>query len=420
MKAVVLAAAVLLSLALVGAAQAATYHIGADQQYQTIQGLLEEVTPGDNDVILVHSGTYPAFRIETGGGSRPETAPVIRAYDMNDRPVFDAAGASNCCEFQQGEGKWYALEGVEIKNATFRGVFNIECGLVLRHCYIHDCHDGFMGGMHNSSAETPGYLIAEYNEFARNGSGAYAHQLYVQEYWTIFRGNYIHDNTGGCAYKDRSRYSLLECNYIEQGPGAGYTIELCGCDADAAPSYTQSAVMIGNVVTKKKGANPWLFVANIRSEGGAEDHLNTGVLYLINNTFYTEDHTGPMLGTDQGSVVYADNNIFHSATSKKIVEQVMDATGPGEFGPSHNNWVTNGMETPKEFVGTISGDDPGCVKVAWQAGDFHLKEGSPCINAGRQDAAPAANLEYAHPRGCTFRVPDGKVDVGAFERGEGL
>ena len=35
---------------------------------------LAEVTPGDGDVILVHPGTYPAFRVRAGGGSTPETA----------------------------------------------------------------------------------------------------------------------------------------------------------------------------------------------------------------------------------------------------------------------------------------------------------------------------------------------------------
>jgi hypothetical protein len=414
MRALPLLAALALSL-VSAAAYAATYHIGGDQQYATIQDLLEEVTPVDNDVILVHPGTYPAFRIEKGGGSSPETAPVIRAYDMSDRPVFDAAGAANCCEFNHGVGKWYALEGVEICNASMRGVFNVECGLVLRHCYIHDCGNGLMGGMHNCRDATPGYLIAEYNEFARNGSGIYAHQLYVEEYWTIFRANYIHDNTGGSCYKDRSRYSLVAYNYIEQGEGATYAIEFCGCGASAAPGYTQTAVMIGNVVTKRGGGNRWLFLANIRKEGGAEGKLNIGRLHLVNNTFYSEDHSGPMLADDEGSIISAHNNIFHSATCGKIVDQVDLAAGPGKFLPSRNNWVRTGIAVPEQFAATVFGDDPGCLKVAWQGGDFHLAAGSPCIDAGDVALTPLPMLEYLHPLSYTFRLSDQAVDIGAFE-----
>lgn len=401
--------------AIPGGAAAAAYHVGQDQTYATVQDLLAAVTPGDGDVILVHPGTYPAFRVDKGGGSSPETAPVIRAYDRAQRPVFDAAGAPNCLEFQHPTGSWYAIEDLEICNASFRGVFNVQCGLVMRGCYVHDCRNGFMGGMHNTRDSTPGYLIAEHNEFAHNGSGAYAHQLYMQQRWVVFRYNWIHDNAGGSAYKDRSRESLVEYNLIEQGPEATYAIEFCGCDEDAAPSYTQTAVMVGNVVSKQGGGNRFLFLANERSEGGAEGKLNIGRLYLINNTFYSEDHRGPMLAGDDGSVIVAHNNIFHSTTSDRLLDQIMDATNRGRFEPSYRNWVRAGMEVPPELKETVSGRDPGFAKAAALGGDFHLLAGSACIDAGTDRVEPLPFLEYRHPCGLGFRPRDGKVDIGAFE-----
>ena len=401
-------------LALSPAALAATYHVGEGQTYATVTDLLAKVTPGDNDTILLHPGVYPPFRVETGGGSSPETAPVIRAYDPANRPVIDSTGKQNAVVFQHPTGKWWAIDGLEIKNATFRGVFNVECGLVMRHCYVHDCRDGFMGGMHNTRESSPGYLIAEYNEFARNGSGVYAHQLYVQEYWTVFRYNYIHDTTGGSSYKDRSRQSLLECNLIEQGPNATYAMEFCGCGNDLA-DHTQRAVMIGNIVTKKAGGNPWLFIANERSEGGAKDALNLGYLTLINNTFYTEEHKGPMLGTDQGSVITAHNNIFQSTTCDTLLAAVMDATGPGQVETSRNNWVNSRLALPPEFTDTVRGDDPGFVRAAPEGGDFHLLPASPGRNAGLDLAHATPSLEYLHPHGFTFRAKQGAVDIGALE-----
>jgi len=393
---------------------ARTYHVGPGQPYATIQDLHAALTPADHDTILIHPGTYPPFRITRGGGTSPETAPVIRAYDMADKPVFDADGERYACLFYHRSGKWYALEGVEICNASWAGILNVQCGLVVRHCYIHDCGNGLGGGSSNTRDSTPGYLIAEHNEFAHNGDGIHLHQIYNHQYWTIFRLNYIHDNTGGACYKDRSRYSLVAHNYIEQGPGATYVIEFCGCADDTAPEYTQTAVMIGNIVTKKGGANRWLFLANIRKEGGSEGHLNIGRLYLVNNTFYSEDHNGPMLGDDEGSIIYAHNNVFHSKTCDRIVAPVEMASGPGKLGPSYNNWVPTGMEVPKEFANTVFGDDPGFVKTAWQRGDFHLTAGSPCIDAGADRAIALLMLEYLHPYGCTFRLPDEAVDIGAL------
>lgn len=408
-------AALGVALATLAPASARTYEVGPGQPYATVQDLIAHVAPGDGDVILVHPGTYPPFRVTKGGGACPETAPVIRAYDMADKPVFDADGERYACLFYHGSGKWYALEGVEVRGAPDTGILNVQCGLVVRYSYIHDCGNGLGGGSSNTRDSTPGYLIAEHNEFARNGMGIYLHQIYNHQYWTIFRYNYIHDNSGGACYKDRSRDSLVAYNYIEQGPGATYAIEFCGCADDAAPDYTQTAVMIGNVVTKKQGANRWLFIANIRKEGGAEGRLNIGRLYLVNNTFYSEEHIGPMLGDDEGSIIYADNNIFHSATCDRIVDQVDMAEGPGECRPSYNNWVRTGMEAPKEFVNTVSGDDPGLVEAAWRGGDFHLRPGSACVDAGTDRGAPLPWLEYVHPHSYTYRLPDKTLDIGAFE-----
>ena len=57
-----------------GAALAATYHVGSGQTYSTLNDLYSSITPGDNDVILVHPGTYGTIAIYSGGGSSQATA----------------------------------------------------------------------------------------------------------------------------------------------------------------------------------------------------------------------------------------------------------------------------------------------------------------------------------------------------------
>ena len=418
---------VLLAVPLMCTAAAATeYHVGPGQPYATINDLVEVVTLVDNDIVWVHPGTYPPFWVKYGGGSTQESAVQIRAWDINNKPVFDAAGVDNCVQFENYDlllvGKWFLIDSLEIKNADYRGVFYVSCNLIMRNCYIHDCYNGIMGGWHNNrtaelgfSPSEEGNLIAEYNEFYRNGSGNYAHQCYMQSNVTEFRYNWIHENTGGLAFKERSTESILEYNYMEQGPNGGYTIEFCGFDDKAMPDIPMYATMIGNVVIKKAGTNSWLFVANERSEGNPRKYASIGYLYMVNNTLYSENHTGPMLAGDDGSIITAHNNIFHSTTCDRILDKIQLAKTPGTILTSYNNWVHSRMSVPPEFTDTVFGTDPGCVDASWPLGDFHLMPGSPCINAGRNDVPDLPTKEYDHPCNWVDRSSDGAIDIGAYE-----
>ena len=148
MRLILVGIVVLSSLLFVGAVYATEYHVGAGQQYATINDLLLTITLGDNDMVWVHPGTYPNFWVRAGGGSSPAAAVQIRAFDPNNKPVFDAAGANNCAQFEDPNsvygmvGKWFYLENLEIKNAAYRGIYNVSCSIIVRHCYVHDNYNG--------------------------------------------------------------------------------------------------------------------------------------------------------------------------------------------------------------------------------------------------------------------------------------
>ncbi len=405
--------------ALSGIALAAEYHVGPGQQYATLNDLLASVTLGDNDIAWIHPGTYGPVTISSGGGSSQETAAQVRAWDPNDKPVFDAGGADNLIHLEPGFDKWWIFDGLEIANAAYRGIFHVGGGLIVRNCYIHDCGNGIQSGMYNTQDDEPGYLIVEYTEFGNNGSNNRRHSIYAQEYWIKFRYNWIHDPQAGLCYKDRSRDSVVEFNLIEQGPNGPYAVEFCGFDDDTMPDVGQTATMTGNVVTKNGGTNHWLFIGNERGEGGISGGNNYGWLYLYNNTFYTEDHTGPMIGTDDGSIIEAHNNIFHSTTCDRIIDAVDYASGPGTVNTSYNNWVKTGISVPGGFTDTVFGSDPGVVNAAASGGDWHLTSSSPCRDAGREGLSVVPDKEYAHPCSYTSRPADGSIDIGAYEYSSG-
>ncbi len=402
---------------------AAEYHVGPGQPYGTMSDLLASVTLGDNDIAWVHPGTYGPFSVTSGGGSSADSPAQIRAWDMNDKPVFDGGGVDNCIQIEAGPEKWWKLVGIEQTNSNYRGIYHLCGGLILQDCYVHDnAKNGVFTSMCGTRDAAHARLIVEGCELARNGSGGYYHSWYLQEYHVEARYNWTHDLNGGIGYKDRSRESLLEYNLIESGPGgAGCAVSFCGWDDTGMPDVPAVATMVGNVVTKNGGGNRWLFIDNIRNaDGGTTGYTSPGYLYLYNNTFYTENHTGPMLADDERSIIVAHNNIFHSATCDRIWDQVVDAAGPGQILTSYNNWVTDTMALPAAFTDTVTGSDPGWVYTAWSGGDFHLTAGSPCIDGGRNDVAVLPTREYAPPCGGTDRPNDGEIDIGAYEYAVGV
>ena len=421
MRNLVLLLLVLGCIALASAALATEYQVGAGQQYATINDLLLVVTLGDNDIVWVHPGTYPAFWVKTGGGSSQAAAVQIRAWDPNNKPIFNAAGANNCAQFEDPDsvyglvGKWFYINGLEITGAASRGIYNVSCNLIVRNCYVHDNNNGYMGGWHNCRDAERGDAIFEYNEFYRNGSGAYAHQLYMEGYNAEFRYNWVHENTGGLPYKDRSRNSIVEYNYIEQGPNGYYGFEFCGFDDNAMPDIPQYATVIGNVFLKNAGQNAWLFLANERSEGNPNNFQSIGYLTMVNNTCYSQNHTGPMLAGDDGSIITAHNNIFQSTTCNRIMDKIQKARTWGQVLTSYNNWVNSQMTIPSGFTGTVFGTNPGWVNGVWPLGDYHLAAGSQCINAGRNDVGGLPAKEYSQPCNWVARASDGAIDIGAFE-----
>ncbi len=415
-RALLLAAGLCGVVLLSGVALATEYHVGSGQTYATMNALLSAVTLGDNDIAWVHPGTYGSFAASSGGGSSQATAVQIRAYDPNNKPIF--SGGTNCIAIQSGATKWWKLDGLEQKSSTSRGIYHTCGGLTIQNCYVHNnAQDGIMSGMCNTRPANPGTLIVEYCELASNGSGTQYHSWYVQENSMTARYNWTHNENGGIGYKDRSRTSLLEYNLIEEGSSsAGCAISFCGWDDSEMPDVGQTATMVGNVVTKSGGGNTWLFVNNIRmADGGNAGQTAPGYLYLYNNSFYSENHTGPMLADDEVSIIAAHNNIFHSASCTSMYDQVDGAAGPGQVLTSYNNWVKSTMSRPAAFTNTVTGSAPGWVNTATSGGDFHLTSGSACINAGRNSVSVLPTKEYSHPCSYTTRPSDGTIDIGAYE-----
>jgi hypothetical protein len=400
-----------------GSAKAETWKVGPDEKAKNISGIIDNAAPGD--VIELTGDIKDSFILRKSGTA--EKPIVIRSAE-GKRYKIDFASARNGIETR---GDYYTFENLELTNAQFRGIFHCSEGIVIRNCYFHDNQNGIMG----ADSTTTGDITIEGCEFYHNGSGIYAHQMYLASWkpgaTAIVQFNYIHDSTGGVNIKSRMPHNVIRYNWIENAQN--YECDIV--DSDEAPDAPAlrpiNTEFIGNVViTNAEGGNPHhkmnLGSDQPRSPGGE------GTFTIANNTFVCRRASNEVhMIRIGGNIKEADfyNNIFVGPGLKEFGVLVIEDTSGDEGKPGSKghlgklvgkgNFVAdNAINVPEEFAGTVRGKDPGFTD--YDKGDLHLAEGSPCIGAGDVSAPFAA--KYAPIRSAKpFMRPVGeKMDIGAF------
>jgi hypothetical protein len=415
-------------------AVAVIYTVGPARPYQQLQQLVNILNPGDT-VLIDGDAVY------SGGISftRPGTLQnriLIRGVRVNgNRPIIN--GGTNAVAFTGGPtgASHYTLEGVEISNATFRGIYHQAADLILRDVVVHHCVNGLMGADQGS-----GSLLLEYSEFYACGSGTNAHQIYMAtdeltNPGSVFRMQFcwIHDGTGGNNVKSRAERNEVYYNRIE---GAYYhELELIGPDpAGGVPATLklENSDVVGNVLQKRATSSGGTGTFYVTRLGGDGTGASNGRYRFVNNTF--------LLGTsaafrlfDSLESVEMHNNVFcrASGTGTPIVRTLEAVWKSGaEQIAGQNNWVQTGLTAvPSQWTGTIAGTDPEFISLTGD--DFRPAPGGPLVNAGT--AAPQSPQGYPfpsplfppsfHPPGrmllaagtAEVRPLDGLIDVGAYE-----
>ncbi len=308
------------------------------------------------------------------------------------RAIIKAAGKD-----WQGKGIWViagndtTVENIEFAGAIVSdgngaGIRQEGTNLKVRNCYFHDNQEGILAG--NDPKST---ILVEFSEFARNGTDdGSSHNIYVNHVAKlIFRYNYSHQSIVGHLLKSRAAENVIVYNRLTDEPtGTGsYELDL--------PNGGKSFI-IGNLIEQgpKTENNTILAYMEEGSDRRNPDHQ----LFVINNTFVNDCPAGNtifvFIGKDDLRPAVIENNIF---------------TGPGV--------VTNqlGALPKSNFIG-----NPQFVDA--DAFDFHLRSGSPAVDAGSDtvtgDGLPLTpQFQYVHPACAEGRRSVGKIDIGAYERG---
>lgn len=390
-----LASASALALVLAaGTAAAATLQVGPGKTYDAPCAAIAAAKAGDTieiDAAKTYSGDVCSWKTD---------ALVIRG--VGGRPKIDAGGKN-----AGGKGTWvvYApnatIENVEMSGAKVTdkngaAIRHQGQNLTVRGVYLHDNENGILGGpldAAGASAPGTGSVVIERSEFAHNGAGdGYSHNLYIGEYGLFsITGSYTHDAVEGHLIKTRAHQNRILGNRIVDGAAGSPSYEI------DVPQGGRTFV-IGNVIVQNSTThNPAL--VTFAEETGAP--LNPGsVLFLVNNTLVNERSAG-------GTFV----NVNARVTTPSVLRNDV-FFGAGTVCNQASAIVAANQTTDPKFVSAATGD-------------YHLADGSPCIDKGIAPGSDGADslapaIQYVDVADYEARVVAGvAIDIGAFEKGGG-
>jgi hypothetical protein len=385
--------------------------VGPNRQYKSPGQAARDAR--DNDVVEIDAGLYRADVAVWSGNNL-----TIKA--VGGRVHLDAAGRS-----AEGKATWVirgrnaTVEGIEFSGAHVphlngAGIRLEGASLTIRNCYFHDNEMGILTG-HNAESD----IVIEYSEFARNTvdyrkTGRLGHNIYVGNVRSFtLRHSYVHEATIGHNVKSRAKTNKILYNRIMDGPkgGSSYLVDL--------PIGGRSYI-IGNIFHQSpKNDNKSLISYTAEGTGNTDQRL-----YVVNNTFVNDDHSGTFVQNRSDQPAIIRNNIM--VGPGVVVSGPADVAHnllarPGGDGDVNTLLFAGGkMPANSQANGNRLVEDAGLADRA--AFDYHLTKTSPAINTagppGIVDGFPLTpGYEYVAPDKTVTRKAVGPLDIGAYEFG---
>ncbi|NUP06328.1 MAG: hypothetical protein HOW73_09745 [Polyangiaceae bacterium] len=403
------------------AAHAATYQVGPDKEYASLDEVIGLLAPGD--VVEVDGGaTYGGdLHIRPENSGTPDSKITIRGIRVNgQRPIIEG-GAEYGVVLHASH---FVFEGFEVTGASSACLIHKADDVTIRDVVVHDCpNHGILGTDFES-----GSLTIEYSEFYGNGQGEYEHQIYIATDETMYPGSvfrlqhsYVHDGNGGNNVKTRAERNEIYCNWIENP--AYHVIDLVPPDGQDPSLAREDADVVGNVLIQP---GQW-YISRMGSD--KEEYGTDGRFRFAYNTIVSNSNASAFFRLQWGieSASFYDNVFMTSDGGSLELVNGDDAWWTsGEQLTGKANFVAAGLESPGSFEGSVTGGDPGFVD-GYIPGD-----GSALLNLGVEGAGPSGfevpnawsvpncvppngtKNEAMEPFG---RPVDGVPDLGAFELG---
>jgi hypothetical protein len=418
---------------------AVTFQVGPQKTYTRLQDVTPKLKAGDT-VLVDGNAQYTGDVKFTVAGTNVKPIIVKGIRIEGKKPVI--SGGTNTVHFNGCDHM--VFEGFEVTGGKSRGIFFQADSVVIRDVAVHDCpQQGILGADIGS-----GTLTLEYSEVYRCGSGGSMHQIYMTTDEVNFPGSvfrmqycYIHDANGGNNVKSRSERNEIYYNWIE---GAYYhELELIGSDPGGVDDgwtiglKREDSDVVGNVLFKRKTAANNDSNFSVTRCGGDATGWTHGKYRFVNNTIIAGSGAVFRLFDTLQSIEMHNNIFYRSAGGVNMIRaaegEMAWSTGKAVYAGS-NNWVVTGTTNiPKEWIGTITGANPGFVN--FKEKNLKLEGTSLCVNAGNEDCVSPSGFPFTNPlkkpsgipplgvppspEGNYVRPVNGVNDIGAYEYSSG-
>ncbi len=352
------------------AADARTFHVavnGVDDQSGTAEAPLATIQKAASlaragDTVLVGGGEYKGHVMLQFSGE--EGKPIVLKNAPGEKPVLDGEGRGRIeLKSEHGWRKaigWITVEGIEVKNGWDGIKFYNAHNIVLRGNYLHDSlNQGILGNGHHVRIE--GNTIAHNGFKADNEKSNLEHGIYCTGTDFTIVNNVIHSNKA---------YGIQVAGYPhkpEDQPG---------------PEFG--------------GARRWLISHNTIA-------LN-------------QNRAGIVIWQRQAAECIIQNNLFYknSVALGSGAPQGIDFVGAGSGHVIRNNlFFAPGREAIGEAAGEYQAkdnvEDKDPLMADAERFDFHLRGGSPAIDAGTAENAVESDKEG------TKRPQGDGYDIGPYE-----
>lgn len=292
--------------------------------------------------------------------------------------------------------------------------------LVIRNCILSESGNGLFIGSSEAAVTRRVVVVANHIHSNGNPGSAFEHNSYTEAAGILFEYNRygpLRDGANGNNLKDRSAGLVVRYNWIEGGNRQLDLVDAGTPSIHGSAEYRQTDVY-GNILVERDGDGNRQIV-HYGGDSGDEARYRKGTLRFENNTVVSLRRDRTTLfrfstATERGE---ARNNIVYTAAAPGNTLALVDSAG--DLWLDRNWWkpgIRDGFSAVEARISgrdtAIESDSPGFTDEATQ--DYHLAEGSPCIDAGTAVEWPL--FQYRPHREIEPRPVAGAIDIGAFER----
>jgi len=292
--------------------------------------------------------------------------------------------------------------------------------ITVRNCTLFDCGNGFFVGPFGG--QSAGITVESCTIYSNGIAGSiYEHNNYTEARGILFQFNRfgpLRSGAGGNNLKDRSGGCVIRYNWIEGGNRQLDLVDSAEPSINTHPSYSNTYVYANVLVEPGDEGNNQ--IVHYGGDSGDTAMYRKGRLHFHNNTVVSRRTGNTTLFRLSSAGESADafgNIVYVTQTGSRLAMLAEDGslrlqdnwTKPGWVG-SHGTLAG----TITNLGGNLTGASPGFVSEALS--DFHLTNGSPCI-----DAAIHAAADGRADKDGTSRPLDGNgdgnaaMDIGAYE-----